>query len=169
MRIYLCTQTCSNVRFQRAWVRKGMMHGLCTDFTSSTISISLSNGGISHSNPGKAFSFDFISQYFSKLHSSCAFKHLWVGNLQDHLSKNTLQNGFVLECRKSPTFNLKQLQAEDIFSSYSLSIAGELFHIPANTHSFLILIRLLLVEIRYSRIKSVQDNSKMEYLLKLFH
>lgn len=59
--------------------------------------------------------------------------------------KNTLQNDFVLEFRKSPTFNLKQLQAEDIFS-YSLSIAGKLFHIPANTHS-LILIRLLLVEI----------------------
>lgn len=121
------------------------------------------------SNPDNAFSFDFTSQYFSKLHSTClcAFKHLWVGNLQDRLSKNTLQNGFVLECRKSPTFNLKQLQAEDIFS-YSLSIAGELFHILENAHS-LILIRLLLVEICYGKIKCAQDNSKIQCLLKLFH
>lgn len=56
-------------------------------------------------------------------------------------------------------------RSEGIFS-YSLGIAGELFHIPANIHS-LILIRPLWV--RYSKIKYVQENSKMECLLKLFH
>lgn len=91
-----------------------------------------------------------------------------MGNLWDHLSKTTLRN-FVLECRRTPTLNLKQLWAEDIFSSYSVGTEGNLVYIPENTHSFLILVRTLLLENHYSKIKYVQDfSSKMECLLKLF-
>lgn len=65
----------------------------------------------SWSNLDNAFSFDLISYYFF----SCTVLvsvHLSICELEICSSicqKNTFQNDFVLEFRKSPTFNLKQL------------------------------------------------------------
>lgn len=151
------------------------MHGLHTDLTSSAILISLRNGGIFTLQSRKYFYlwlcftafFQVCILEFSQQLPLCV-KHSWVGNTWDHLAKSTLINSLVLECRRTPTFSFRQPQAEDIFSSCSLSIEGDLVHIPENTHPFLILI-ILLVGTHYSKIKYVQDNSKMDCLLKLFH
>lgn len=72
-----CSQRlCSNVRLQREWVGEGMMQA-SVQILHQVPSWSLYQmETFSHSNPGNAFRFDFISQHsskfaFWKLHSSC--------------------------------------------------------------------------------------------------